>query len=235
MLNSERTESVVTVAIIPARAGSKRIPHKNLLKVESDYALGVTIKELENSGAVSDIFVSTDSEEIARVALEYGARVPFRRTGELSGDFTTTTEVVVDAIDRLGLEPHQELICSYPLAMLSAERIKEFALAFQKDMFLVTIGQLRVPPARILSRTEEGLFSMSNSQALDARTQDLDTGFFDAGKLYMATADRWLQSRNMLAGQFSGFLLSTQEAVDVDTLSDWDDFLRYRAAGAQNS
>jgi CMP-N-acetylneuraminic acid synthetase len=87
-----------------------------------------------------------------------------------------------------------------------------------------------VPPARILSFRNSGLFSMNSSQALNARTQDLTPGFFDAGKLYLAKTELWTSRDNMLSGSFSGFELDDIESIDVDTMNDWTTLLRLRGA-----
>ena len=218
------------VCIIPARSGSKRIPKKNLLKIGNEHALGLTIASIIEAKVCQRVIVTTDSQDIADVASRYGAEVPFLREARLADDHTTTAAVIRDAAKRLNLHADTLVMCSYPLSLLRPERIREFVFNSNPLEFNVTIGRLRVPPARILSIGKSGLYTMNHQAALNKRTQDLSPGFFDAGKLYLAKTALWESRDNMLSGAFSGFELDYAESIDVDTEDDWAALLRIRGA-----
>lgn len=88
-----------TVAIITARGGSKRIPGKNIREFCGKPILSYSIEAALKSGAFDEVMVSTDSDEIAEIALKYGADVPFRRSSEMAGDFATTDEVIAEVLE----------------------------------------------------------------------------------------------------------------------------------------
>lgn len=81
----------MAIAVIPARGGSKRIPRKNVRPFAGAPMISYPIRAVLRSGAVESVFVTTDDPEIAAVAEKYGAKAPFLRSAELSGDFVTST------------------------------------------------------------------------------------------------------------------------------------------------
>ncbi len=91
----------MAIAIIPARGGSKRIPRKNIRPFCGQPMLAYAIQAAQKSGCFSKVVVSTDDEEIAGVARQLGAEVPFLRPASLADDHTGTTPVVIDTIQRL--------------------------------------------------------------------------------------------------------------------------------------
>jgi N-acylneuraminate cytidylyltransferase len=221
---------VILIAVIPARGGSKRLPNKNVLEINGSPILGLTIQSLLSSECISEVFVTTDSKEIRDISLSFGAKVPFLRSAELSNDTTTTLPVIRDALDRLKIEEDQDVLVSYPTAMLSSFVIDQFTSSnFAHDGFLVTIGKLRPPPARLLREISPSVFQMVDASALDERTQDLPQGYFDAGKLYLARASTWRSSNNALAHKFNGYLLNEQDSIDIDTLEDWEYFKKLKS------
>ena len=99
----------MNIAIIPARGGSKRIPRKNIKEFCGKPMIAWSIEAAKKSGLFEQIIVSTDDEEIAEVAKQWGAQVPFMRPAELSNDHIGTTEVIAHATQwtldqRLNLE-----------------------------------------------------------------------------------------------------------------------------------
>ena len=91
---------MTNLAIIPARGGSKRIPRKNIKDFLGKPILAYSIETALKSKIFDEVMVSTDDEEIAEVAIKYGAKVPFMRTIDNSNDFATTTSVVKEVIDK---------------------------------------------------------------------------------------------------------------------------------------
>ena len=88
----------MTICIIPARSGSKRIKNKNIQKINNQHLIEIVIKIAKKSGIFSRIVVSTDSKKIAKIAKNFGAEVPFFRSKKLSDDYTPTYKVLIDCI-----------------------------------------------------------------------------------------------------------------------------------------
>ena len=107
-----------TICIIPARSGSKRIPLKNIKKINNIHLIGHVIKNLKSSRIFKDIFVSTDSNKIKTISEKYGAKVPFLRNKRLSDDKTPVIKVIEDAIKRIEVNYEFDNICYiYPTSI----------------------------------------------------------------------------------------------------------------------
>ena len=89
-----------TIAIITARGGSKRIPQKNIKEFCGKPIIAYSILAAIKSGIFDEVLVSTDSNEIASIAIEYGAKVPFLRSDITSNDFATTEDVLLEVIEK---------------------------------------------------------------------------------------------------------------------------------------
>ena len=116
------------VAIITARGGSKRIPGKNIREFMGKPMLVYGIEAALQSGIFREIMVSTDDEEIARIARDAGAAVPFMRSEETSDDFATTDDVLMEVLrvyEERG-ETFDYMACIYPTApFVTAEKLRE--------------------------------------------------------------------------------------------------------------
>ena len=88
------------IAIIPARSGSKRIPRKNIKLFLGKPIIAYSIESALASNLFDEVMVSTDDEEIANIAKEYGARVPFYRSTESATDYATTVDVLLEVLSQ---------------------------------------------------------------------------------------------------------------------------------------
>ena len=87
------------LAIITARGGSKRIPKKNIKDFLGKPLIAYSIEAALGSGVFDEVMVSTDDDEIASIAIKYGAKVPFKRSAKTSDDFATTADVLLEVIE----------------------------------------------------------------------------------------------------------------------------------------
>ena len=111
----------MNIAIMPARGGSKRIVRKNLKDFLGKPILSYPLRVLQQSDIFSRIVVSSDDSEILSLATTLGAE-PLLRPEKLSDDFATTRDVVIHAINALGLESDSKVCCIYPTAVLVREQ-----------------------------------------------------------------------------------------------------------------
>jgi CMP-N-acetylneuraminic acid synthetase len=214
------------VVIVPARQGSKRVPGKNTRSFLGKPLIEFPLRSLVARPDVEGVYVSTDSIDTQRLSVELGAQAPFIRAPDLSGDYTSTIEVIRDAIDRLqgkiGLD--SLVMCAYPAAILDKPLWDGIFQASKSlgDSVLVTVGKMRNSPQRALLENSDGSLSMSNPEFISTRTQDLTPAFYDAGKVYVARARVWQTRELLLSGSFIGYELPFWAAQDIDTLEDWD-------------
>ena len=120
------------LAVIPARGGSKRIPRKNVKDFNGKPLISYAIKAALGSGIFDRVVVSTDDEDIAAIAKEYGAEVPFLRDKKLADDYTGTFDVMADAYERLKAtgQKFDGVCCIYATAPLLLP--KHLVMALEK-------------------------------------------------------------------------------------------------------
>lgn len=213
-----------SIAVIPARGGSKRIPMKNIKNFSGKPAIAYPIELTLNTGIFDKVIVTTDSQEIAEIASHYGAEVPFLRRANLSDDYTTTVEVISDLTFRLELEQSAVICCVYPVTpLLQEKRVTEAYELFQdKDydyVFLATEASSAVE--RSFRKNLDGRVDFLYPEHVLTRTQDLDKSYFDAGQLYIGQVKSWRSQTPILGTNSSFITLDKYETVDIDDDTDW--------------
>lgn len=214
------------VAVIPARAGSKRIPNKNIRHFAGIPIIARSISVALESGCFDRVVVSTDSDNIAEVAEAHGAEVPFRRPPELADDFTPTIPVIRHAIDALSGHSMQvtAVCCIYATAPLL--RATDLQQAFDRlqdcDAFVLAVTEFRFPVQRALRRDGAGKVRMFEPEQFTTRSQDLEPAWHDAGQFYLARTATWLTEDMIFQSGSIGIALPTSRVQDIDTLDDWE-------------
>ncbi len=222
------------LAIIPARGGSKRIPRKNIKPFMGKPIIAYSIEAALNSGLFDEVMVSTDDDEIASVAKEYGASVPFLRGSETSNDYATLSDVV-DEVLNVYIANHIEvenICCILPTApLISNEDIKA---AYKKMIdFKFTavypVVQFSYPIMRSLFMNENGCLEMCWTEYLNVRSQDIRPAYHDSGTFYWIRKESFLQYHSMLTPNCSGIIIDEIRVQDIDNESDWKNAeLKYR-------
>ncbi|PPC78448.1 pseudaminic acid cytidylyltransferase [Pokkaliibacter plantistimulans] len=213
------------VAIIPARGGSKRIPRKNIRYFAGKPLIAYSIAAAQESSVCDRIIVSTDDDEIAEVAVSFGAEVPFKRPAQFSDDFTGTGTVVKHALDWLGAEGEKPdfVCCIYATApLISAESIASGyqQLVSRPDMqHAFSVGRFSYPVQRSLLREGEGVRMMFPEHA-KTRSQDLPEVFHDAGQFYWSRLHS-ASAEPMFGPKSIAILLPDWRVRDIDTEEDW--------------
>lgn len=216
----------MTLCIIPARGGSKRIPRKNIKLFNNKPMIAHSIIVAQQSGLFSDIIVSTDDAEIAQVAREYGANVPFVRPPELSDDFATTGAVIAHAVDFMQQNgwSGDAVCCIYATApFVQADDLQR---GFQqlRDTgadFAFSVCSFAFPIQRALRMNEQGEVAMFQPELFAVRSQDLEEAWHDAGQFYWGTAQAWLAQKPIFNSHSVGVPLPRYRVQDIDTPEDW--------------
>ena len=214
------------LAVIPARGGSKRIPRKNIKLFCGKPMIAWSIEEALQSGCFDQIVVSTDDAEIAEVARQCGAQVPFMRPDELSDDRTGTTAVIAHAINWFaaqGQTPAQ-VCCLYATApFVSADDLLLglTVLTETGSDYAFSVTSYAFPIQRAIRIKETGRVEMFNSEHFNTRSQDLEEAYHDAGQFYWGRADAWLQGRMIFSPAAAPVILSRHRVQDIDTPEDW--------------
>lgn len=214
------------LAVIPARGGSKRIPRKNIKLFHGKPMIAYAIAAAQSSNIFDKIIVSTDDDEIAKIALEYGAQAPFIRPKELADDHTPTVPVIAQAIKEcqlLGWDV-QEVCCIYPgVPFISTADLSSAYKQLKESCAPYTFPVTCFPSAiqRALRRSLSGAVNPFYPEYAATRTQDLEPGYFDVGQFYWGHKNSWLAELNV---HLNGLTLVIPEwrVVDIDTPADWE-------------
>ena len=210
--------------IIPARAGSQRIKGKNIRTFAGSPMISWPINASIETGLFDDIFVSTDSQEIASVAEAFGAKVLWR-PDYLADAYAGTTPVIQEVLTNQLAELTDDywIYMIYPTSPITDALVSNFVNFSEKNagVFSVSVGKFRNHIQRAMSITEDQTLQFLDSQYVDSRSQDLDEHFFDAGKLYGANVSTWRAASSTLLGNPKAFHLPTWAAVDIDSEDDW--------------
>lgn len=214
------------LAIIPARGGSKRIPRKNIKPFCGKPMIAWSIEAALTSDCFDQIIVSTDDQEIADIALEQGASVPFIRPAELSDDQTGTIPVIRHAIDWFNQRGNsvEQACCLYATApFVQAKDIQQGLEVLQQHQcdYAFSVTSYAFPIQRAIRINEKGCVEMFNPEHFNTRSQDLEEAFHDAGQFYWGQAQAWLDGRVIFTPNSVPVLLPRYRVQDIDTLEDW--------------
>ncbi|GGX60288.1 pseudaminic acid cytidylyltransferase [Saccharospirillum salsuginis] len=215
------------IAIIPARGGSKRIPRKNIKPFCGKPMIAWSIAAARASQCFDEILVSTDDFEIAEIARQYGANVPFIRPESLSDDFTGTIPVVRHAIEWLQDQGNTIDVACCIYATAPFIQPSDLTHGLEKLMkeecdFAFSITSYPFPIQRALRQTDEGRVQMFNPDLFETRSQDLEEAWHDAGQFYWGTTESWLEGRRIFDVGSVGVSIPRHRSQDIDTLEDWE-------------
>lgn len=211
------------LAVIPARGGSKRIPRKNVRLFAGKPMIAYAIEAARTSGVFSRIVVTTDDDEIAQVARDHGAEVPFMRPPELANDHAGTVPVIAHALNALVWPDGHPVCCIYPGVPLlaPADLVQALALLEAGDCSHVfPVLAFESPVQRALRRDALGHVQPMQPAFTLTRTQDLEPAYHDAGQFYWGWPSAWRAGTSPHAGGRS-IVLPAWRAVDIDTPDDW--------------
>jgi pseudaminic acid cytidylyltransferase len=224
----------MNIAVIPARGGSKRIPHKNIKEFYGKPMIAYAISAAKESCLFDHIVVSTDDENIAEIARSFGAETPFMRPPELADDHTPTVPVIAHAIKAcqiLGWKFNQ-VCCIYPsVPLLQTDDLRGARVLSDSGELDYCFPVTEYPSSiwRSLKLLNNGKIQALYPEFALTRTQDLNSTYYDAGQFYWGKVDAWLTNANIHSNGV-GYPIPNWRVVDIDTQNDWQRAeLLYRA------
>lgn len=214
------------LAVIPARGGSKRIPRKNIKTFGGRPMIAWSIAAAQECGLFDRIIVSTDDPEIASAAKEHGAEVPFMRPAALSDDFTGTIPVIAHATawqSANGVAATQ-VCCIYATAPFIRPADLQTGLAILQETgadFAFSVTSYAALIQRALRVREDRRLEMFDPAQFNARSQDLEEAWHDAGQFYWGRAEAWLAEKPLFGPHAAPVMLPRYRVQDIDTPDDW--------------
>lgn len=216
---------VKNLAIIPARSGSKRIPDKNIIDFMGKPLIAYTIEAAIQSGLFETVFVSTDSEKYAEVAIKYGAEVPFLRM-EHNDDFTGLNQVYLYTLDIVEKKINKKYdnFCALQVScpLRTAEEIKN-----TYDFFINSNANTVLTCSKFNFMNPWWSFKMRNNEAnfmlsepMKSRSQDNEELFYPTGAIGFAKVESYKQEPSFYGERHKFFPIDWKSAVDIDNYED---------------
>lgn len=213
------------VAIITARGGSKRIPRKNIKDFLGRPIIEYSIKAALEAGIFDEVMVSTDDEEIAEIAKNAGARVPFMRSKDTANDFATTADVIDEVLQQYKTNDVEfdYVCCIYPTApFVTAKCLKEAMelLMNGNSDSVVPVVKFGFPPQRGVI-IQDGRVSFKWPEFALARSQDLESMYHDCGQFYCLNIESFEKQKCLVMANTMPYIREEKEVQDIDTMEDW--------------
>ena len=210
------------LAIIPARGGSKRIPRKNVKLFLGKPILAYPIEAVLETGLFEEVMESTDDEEIAEVALQYGATVPFMRSEKTANDYATLADVLHEVLNNYAQigKSFDNMCCILATSPMLSPRdiINGFDTLLESNFStIVPIVRFSYPIYRSFRMDENKEIKYNWPEYAKSRSQDLPVAYHDSGTFYWHKVNLWR------AGQITrgGVEVSEETVQDIDTEQDW--------------
>jgi pseudaminic acid cytidylyltransferase len=214
------------IAVIPARAGSKRIPKKNIKIFMGKPIIAWSIEAALRSELFDQVVVSTDSLEIAAIAREYGASIPFLRPDNISDDFSTTTDVMAHVANFFAnINPAINFLCCiYPAApFIDVEDLKKGSEIISNGTwdYVFSASEYSSAVHRSFIKNDDNQVKMLFPENLNVRSQDLANVYYDAAQFYWGRLTAWLEAKKIFDIKSTIVEIPSQRAKDIDTMDDW--------------
>ena len=212
-----------SVAIITARGGSKRIPHKNIRDFCGKPIISYSIEAALSSDVFDEVMVSTDDEAIASIARSFGAAVPFMRSAESANDYASTDDVIAEVLRtyEAGGTRFDRFCCIYPTApFVTAEKLKNAMTLLDQAESVMPVVAFSYPPQRGII-LENGRIRRKYPEFLTARSQDLEKMYHDCGQFYACRTDAFFRDGTTDVDDLVPMIMPEMEVQDIDTEEDW--------------
>jgi pseudaminic acid cytidylyltransferase len=216
-----------SIAVIPARGGSKRIPRKNIRLFAGKPMIAWSIEAARLSNVFDRVIVSTDDDEISSLAFQFGAEVPFRRPLELADDLATTDAVFIHAIramqERAGdIEFACCLYATAPFVQPEDLRAGLETIRVSQATSAFSVVKYDYPVFRSLKINDKGRVELFWPEHRLTRSQDLPQAYHDAGQFYFVNVARYLAEKSIFSSDAVPIIIPSCRARDIDTLEDWE-------------
>jgi N-acylneuraminate cytidylyltransferase/CMP-N,N'-diacetyllegionaminic acid synthase len=218
------------IAVIPARGGSKGLPGKNIKMLCGKPLIAYTIEAAKKAHGIERVFVTTDSEDIAKVAVKYGAEIPFIRPVELAQDYSLAKDVYIHMIEHLKKEfnfKENKFMVLLPTApMRNSSHIEEaLNLFYEKNAdTLISMTLAETPVSWYYLMNEKGIiqnagFDKSRSMA---NRQENQKYYIPNGAIYILDYKLLKEMGTYYSDNTYAYIMSKKDSIDIDTEVDFD-------------
>lgn len=215
------------LAIIPARSGSKELKNKNVKLLNGKPMMAYTIEAAIESGMFTHIHVSTDSQQYAQIAMEYGAEVPFLRTANYADDTSSTWDVVQYVIDRykendLQFDTFALLQPTSPLRTSDDIKNAYRLMNEKKGKSIVSVCEVEHSPLWMnVLREDLSLNGFLKKEAIMPR-QTLPTYYRVNGAIYISDTGEFIKNHNLYHEFGYAYVMEKSRSIDIDDILDFE-------------
>jgi CMP-N,N'-diacetyllegionaminic acid synthase len=217
------------LAIIPARGGSKGLPGKNIRPLLGKPLIAWTIEQAQNSKYIDEIFLSTDSADIAKISEDFGVKTPFLRPKDLSSDLATSTDVVSHVITHYET---QELFFDFIILLEPTSPLRkendidcaiELLLKNESADGIISLGEIHLEHPMIVKKTNsigKIVPYVKNLRRISQR-QLADEAYFPYGVIYMIKTKIFKRKRSFYTNNIIPYFIERWQNYEVDDICDF--------------
>lgn len=214
------------LCVIPARAGSKRIPKKNIKDFLGKPIIAYSIEAALKSDLFDEVMVSTDDPKIKKIAIKYGAKVPFIRSKKNSDDYASTYDVLEEVLNQYKKNQikFDYICCLYACApFVTSIKLIEGLNVLKSNNFdtVFPVMSFGFPIQRALIKDKKNKVSFMNPEYSLTRSQDLEESYHDTGQFYWLNSSVLLSNKKLISNNSGCIIISEIEGQDIDNPSDW--------------
>lgn len=214
------------LAIIPARSGSKGLKDKNIKPLNGKPLIAYTIEAAIKSGKFSHVMVSTDSHDYAKIAIEYGAEVPFYRSENTSSDSASSWDVVKEVLaeyKKIGIEFDTFTLLQPTSPLRDFTDIKNVFHIFDEKSAIAVVSVCEMEHSPLWSNTLPSDDSMNDflKDASNCQRQRLEKFYRINGAIYLANVKAFYENVNLYREGCFAYKMSLEKSVDIDTELDF--------------
>lgn len=217
------------IAIIPARGGSKGLPGKNIKPLNGKPLIAYTIEAALDSDYISEVIVTTDSDEIASVAKKAGATIPFMRPEELARDKSKAIDVYIYTIERLKKERGikiQSFIVLQPTSPLREKNDIDAAIRLfseKKADSVISVTEASHPPVWAKKISPEGILTdYFPEYSTNLNRQEIEPAFMPNGAIFIFKYSLLKENYRYYFSQTYPYIMPADRSVDIDSQFDFD-------------
>jgi len=223
-MTSIEERKIRRIAVIPARGGSKRLPHKNIIDFKGKPIITYTIVAALQTGLFQRVVVSTEDAEIAQISKSSGAEIA-ERSMALAGDEARVVDVCLDLLNREQADGRlfDVLCCLYATSPLrSAEDITQTVRLIKPGIcdFAMAVTEYDYPPHQALVRGSEGLLTPMWPDLVGKRSQQVGEFLVDNGSTYAVYVPGFREYRTFYGPNLVGYYMPRYRSTDIDVADD---------------
>ncbi len=209
------------VAIIPARAGSKGIANKNIIEFCGKPLIGWSIEQAKGAKCIDEVYVSTDGEQIASIAEQFGAKVIWRPK-EIASDFASSEEALIHAIDTIenGNEISRVVFLQATSPIRKTDDIDKAMLMFENGNYDSLFSMSVLEDYCIWKEVNGQIDSWSYDYKMRGRRQERDKMYLENGSIYIFTPEILRKNNNRLGGKIGMYMMSFNQSYEIDSIED---------------